>query len=97
MTPIAGTNFPTTPTSSREPSSADCGAALSEHVGALLQERCELSDDAGNSASWLQPTKPSKPLMRRVRYIARFIYWSARHRSFKHADWVCEYEGYTWN
>jgi len=32
----------------------------------------------------------------RVRYALRWLYWVARHRSFKHASWVCNYEGLTW-
>ncbi len=33
----------------------------------------------------------------RIRYIARFIYWTVRHRSAANAAWVCELEGYQWN
>jgi hypothetical protein len=32
----------------------------------------------------------------RIRFIARFIYWSVRHRSPRNAAWVCEYEGFKW-
>lgn len=34
--------------------------------------------------------------MRRIRYVLRWLYWAARHRSFKHAAWVCAYEGERW-
>lgn len=36
-------------------------------------------------------------LTRRIKFIARFIYWTIKHRSPKHAAWVCEFEGYSWN
>lgn len=35
-------------------------------------------------------------LRRRIAYIGRFIYWTARHRSTKHVRWVLAFEGYTW-
>lgn len=34
---------------------------------------------------------------RRVIYCAGFAYWTCVHRSAKHAAWVLEYEGLTWN
>ena len=33
---------------------------------------------------------------RRARYVARFIYWTCKHGSTKHAAWVCNYEGLYW-
>jgi hypothetical protein len=33
---------------------------------------------------------------RRLRYIARYLYWTLRHRSPKHAAWICAYEGLKW-
>jgi hypothetical protein len=35
-------------------------------------------------------------LRRRVQFVARFIYWAIRHRSFANAAWVCNYEGLYW-
>lgn len=32
----------------------------------------------------------------RLRYALRWLYWTVRHRSIKHAAWVCAYEGMTW-
>lgn len=32
----------------------------------------------------------------RARYLGRFIYWTARHRSFARAKWVMDFEGITW-
>lgn len=29
----------------------------------------------------------------RLCYVARWLYWAVRHRSFKHAAWVCAVEG----
>jgi hypothetical protein len=34
--------------------------------------------------------------LRRVRYVARFIYWTCKHGSTKNAGWVCNYEGLYW-
>jgi hypothetical protein len=34
--------------------------------------------------------------LRRLRYIGRGLYWAARHCSFEHATWICEYEGLRW-
>lgn len=33
---------------------------------------------------------------RRVRFLARFTYWTCRHGSWKHAGWVCNFEGLWW-
>lgn len=33
---------------------------------------------------------------RRVKFLARFIYWTFRHGSTEHAGWVCNYEGLYW-
>jgi hypothetical protein len=35
-------------------------------------------------------------LVRRVRFLARFAYWTCRHGSMKHAGWVCNFEGLWW-
>lgn len=35
-------------------------------------------------------------IWRRVRYVARFIYWTVKHRSTANAGWVCNYEGFHW-
>jgi hypothetical protein len=35
-------------------------------------------------------------LLRRIKYIARFIYWTALHRSTRHVAWVLAFEGFTW-
>lgn len=35
--------------------------------------------------------------IRRLKYAARFIYWSVRHGSTKHVAWVLAFEGYQWN
>jgi hypothetical protein len=35
-------------------------------------------------------------ITRRAKYVTRFIYWSIRHGSTKHAGWVCNYEGLWW-
>lgn len=32
----------------------------------------------------------------RLRYALRWLYWAVRHRSTKHAAWICAYEGLTW-
>ena len=32
--------------------------------------------------------------MKRLRYLARLIYWTVRHRSLSSGRWVCEYEGF---
>jgi hypothetical protein len=32
----------------------------------------------------------------RLRYIARYLYWTLRHLSPKHAAWICAYEGLKW-
>jgi hypothetical protein len=34
--------------------------------------------------------------LRRLRFVARFIYWTYKHGSTKHAGWVCNYEGLYW-
>jgi len=34
--------------------------------------------------------------IRRIKYIARFLYWTARHRSTEHVRWVLAAEGFTW-
>lgn len=34
--------------------------------------------------------------LRRARFVARFIYWTWRHGSTKHAGWVCNFEGLYW-
>ena len=36
-------------------------------------------------------------LLRRVRYVVRYLFWTIRHCSPKHAAWICEFEGITWN
>jgi hypothetical protein len=36
-------------------------------------------------------------LRKRARYVARFIYYVAVHRGFKHAAWACGAEGVEWN
>lgn len=36
-------------------------------------------------------------LRRRIKYIARFVYWAARHRSTKHVAWVLAFEGFSWH
>lgn len=36
-------------------------------------------------------------LLRRIKYIGRFIYWAVRHCSTRHVVWVLAFEGYTWN
>jgi hypothetical protein len=33
---------------------------------------------------------------RRARFVGRFIYWSCKHGSTKHAAWVCATEGVFW-
>jgi len=33
----------------------------------------------------------------RAGYMARFVYWTIRHRSTQHVRWVLEYEGCSWN
>lgn len=35
-------------------------------------------------------------LSRRVRFVIRWIYWSAKHRSALHASWVCATEDLWW-
>lgn len=35
-------------------------------------------------------------ICRRLRYIARFAFWTFKHRSFKHVRWVLAHEGTTW-
>lgn len=35
-------------------------------------------------------------LRRRIKYIARFIFWTVRHRSTKHVRWVLAFEGISW-
>jgi hypothetical protein len=42
------------------------------------------------------PTSRVSTVTRRVRFVARFIYWTWRHGSPKHAAWVCNYEGLWW-
>lgn len=34
--------------------------------------------------------------VRRARYMARFIYWTVRHRSTANVRWVLAFEGYQW-
>lgn len=36
-------------------------------------------------------------LLRRIRYVARWVYWSVRHRSTANAAWICAYEGHQWS
>lgn len=36
-------------------------------------------------------------VLRRLKFIGRFIYWTCKHRSTANAAWVCNYEGYKWN
>jgi hypothetical protein len=36
-------------------------------------------------------------LLHRVKFTARLLFWSARHRSFARGRWLAEYEGYSWN
>jgi len=38
-----------------------------------------------------------KQICRKLRYIARFAYWTWKHRSFEHVRWVLAHEGTTWN
>jgi hypothetical protein len=42
------------------------------------------------------PTWAESAAWRRVRFLGRFIYWSCKHGSTKHAAWVCHYEGLYW-
>jgi hypothetical protein len=35
-------------------------------------------------------------IAKRARFIARFIYWTWRHRSTKHVLWVLAHEGTEW-
>jgi hypothetical protein len=35
-------------------------------------------------------------LLRRIKYIGRFAYWTACHRSTRHVAWVLAFEGFTW-
>ncbi len=35
-------------------------------------------------------------LLRRLAYVGRLAYWTARHRSLDTARWVVEYEGLSW-
>lgn len=34
---------------------------------------------------------------RRMKFLARLVYWACRHRSLSRGLWVAEYEGYSWN
>lgn len=44
--------------------------------------------------TWLKLVDEAR---RRIRYIARFAYWTARHRSTRNVRWVLAHEGTTWN
>lgn len=35
-------------------------------------------------------------LLRRARFLGRFIYWTWMHGTPKHAVWVCHHEGLYW-
>jgi hypothetical protein len=35
--------------------------------------------------------------VKQLHYIARFIYWTIRHRSTRNVRWVLAFEGTTWN
>lgn len=35
-------------------------------------------------------------LRRRVMFVTRFVYWTFKHGTYKHAGWVCNYEGLWW-
>jgi hypothetical protein len=35
--------------------------------------------------------------MKKLRYIARFAYYAAVHRGFRHVRWALAAEGTTWN
>lgn len=37
-----------------------------------------------------------RTLLRRLHYLARFMYWAIRHRSASCARWVLTYEGIKW-
>lgn len=36
-------------------------------------------------------------LKRKAVYVARLLFWAARHRSISRAQWVLDYEGTKWN
>jgi hypothetical protein len=38
----------------------------------------------------------SHTALRRAKFVGRFIYWTYKHGSTKHAGWVCNYEGLYW-
>jgi hypothetical protein len=48
---------------------------------------CETSSSRGVGLSRLNR------FIHRIKYIGRFLFWSARHRSFARGHWVAELEG----
>lgn len=58
---------------------------------------CTVSEPAGVTNSETLTISVGARLRRRIAYIGRFIYWTARHRNTKHVRWVLAFEGYTWN
>lgn len=87
MTPLS---FPTIPADTASPSSivgdaavGDCKCAAQHLAGPVLHDSIREAVGA--------------VLLRRIKYIGRWLYWAARHRSTKHVAWVLAFEGYTWN
>jgi hypothetical protein len=80
MTPLS--NF-TSPTAELPLTAASASTAIPA-VGDSRMDLSEPSDPHGTQR------------FRRLRYIARYLYWTLRHLSPKHAAWICAYEGLKW-
>lgn len=73
-------------TQAASPAGASGNQQAPQHLSGQVAEQL-----VGQRAAWLSV------LRRRVQFVARFIYWTLKHGSTKHAGWVCNYEGTKWN
>ena len=80
----------------------NCGASLffvetaeSQNSPTVIEQPDRLSSSSAQAAS--ERRTGLMTFNRRARYMARFIYWTVRHRSTANVRWVLAYEGFTWN
>lgn len=55
-----------------------------------------LGQATSNARAALLMPRVGQLLLRRIRYIGAFLYWSQYHCSFSRAAWVCAFSGIKW-
>lgn len=73
----------------------------------IAQQRSNVAD-FGFSSMTTTPLAECKPatsgevgngwrrVSRRAGFVWRFIFWTVRHRSWRNAAWIAEFEGHSW-